>query len=242
MLPKILLFGDSILEMSFDISRGFSLPAALQNEFSRFAEVIVRGFGGYNTDYARIILPDILLDLEDVEVMLIFFGSNDSALNIQGVPIPRYTDNMRACVQHALDAGIKVIVVGPALHDDNLGLPDDPRSCTRNLEYSNAAARVAKEAGIPFINLWEAFRNAAGWKPGEAIPGTKGSTRNISYLLPDALHFSGEGYKVFFKEVKNTFKSEYFEEWDNGLERFYPTWDQLAGKSQQELEDILRRN
>ncbi|CAK9137591.1 unnamed protein product [Ilex paraguariensis] len=56
MRPQILLFGDSITEQSF---RSGGWGAALADTYSRKADVVVRGYGGYNTRLALFLLHQL---------------------------------------------------------------------------------------------------------------------------------------------------------------------------------------
>ncbi|GMN45898.1 hypothetical protein TIFTF001_015094 [Ficus carica] len=53
MRPEIVLFGDSLTEQSF---RPGGWGASLANTYSRKADVLVRGYGGYNTRWALFLL------------------------------------------------------------------------------------------------------------------------------------------------------------------------------------------
>jgi hypothetical protein len=52
----MVLFGDSITEQSF---RPGGWGAALADTYSRKADVVVRGYGGYNTRWALFLLHQI---------------------------------------------------------------------------------------------------------------------------------------------------------------------------------------
>jgi hypothetical protein len=59
-VDKILLFGDSITEMSYNQEFGFSLAPALQHEYFRKIQVVARGYGGYTTEHGRYIVAPTL--------------------------------------------------------------------------------------------------------------------------------------------------------------------------------------
>lgn len=56
MRPEIVLFGDSITAQSF---RSGGWGSALADAYSRKADVVVRGYGGYNTRWALFLLHHI---------------------------------------------------------------------------------------------------------------------------------------------------------------------------------------
>ncbi|KAK2393670.1 SGNH hydrolase-type esterase superfamily protein [Trifolium repens] len=54
--PQICLFGDSITEQSFDVG---GWGASLANHFSRTADVVLRGYSGYNTRWVLKVLDRV---------------------------------------------------------------------------------------------------------------------------------------------------------------------------------------
>jgi lysophospholipase L1-like esterase len=102
--PTVVLFGDSITAQSF---RSGGWGSALADAYSRKADVVVRGYGGYNTRWALFLLHHIfpLGSSSPPVATTIFFGANDAALkgrtsDRQHVPVEEYTDNVRKIVQH----------------------------------------------------------------------------------------------------------------------------------------------
>ncbi|KAL1988701.1 hypothetical protein VTN96DRAFT_8401 [Rasamsonia emersonii] len=226
---KIILFGDSITELSSDQSLGFALAPALQHEYFRKLHVVTRGYGGYNSEHARHILEPIL-DFETagppgvkvrIRLLVIFFGTNDASKNdYQFVSLERYKENLREMVRLARSRNIPVILVGPGPVDEYapvvLDSPDGPDECTtlRNREYSEAARGVAAETAVPFIDLWTALLRAQGWTDGEPIIGKRGenppsSGKNLRDLLTDGIHFSGKAYRVWFDLLRKTIREEF---------------------------------
>ncbi|XWS60738.1 hypothetical protein CRYUN_Cryun07bG0061500 [Craigia yunnanensis] len=104
MRPNIVLFGDSKTKQSF---RSGSWGASLAHTNSRMADVLVRGYGGYNTRWALFLLHHLFpLDSKKPPVAItIFFGANDAALigrnsERQHAPIEEYKENLRKIVNH----------------------------------------------------------------------------------------------------------------------------------------------
>ena len=75
---RIVLFGDSITQQAFG-SHGFG--TSLAERYQRRADVLNRGYSGYNTSWALELLPR-LRDTPGVETRLVtvFFGANDASL------------------------------------------------------------------------------------------------------------------------------------------------------------------
>ena len=214
-VDKILLFGDSITELSYNQEYGFNLAPALQHEYFRKLQVVVRGYGGYNTEHARHILNPTL-DAETaggskIRLVTIFFGTNDSAQNSQQhVPLERYRENISFLATETLKRKIPVILVSPALLDETKA--DGDRSTMTSLAYSNAARKVAEDLELPFIDLWHGFLASTGWKEGDgAFPGQLGGkdSKALADLLTDAVHFSGKGYRVWYELLLETIRTKY---------------------------------
>ncbi|KAA3459672.1 GDSL esterase/lipase [Gossypium australe] len=104
MRPDIVLFGDSITQESF---RSGGWGASLADAYSRKADVVLRGYGGYNTRWALFLLHHLfpLGSTKPPVATTIFFGANDAALagrtsERQHVPVEEYKENLRKIVRH----------------------------------------------------------------------------------------------------------------------------------------------
>uniref|UniRef100_A0A7N2LQA3 GDSL esterase/lipase n=1 Tax=Quercus lobata TaxID=97700 RepID=A0A7N2LQA3_QUELO len=103
MRPKIYLFGDSITEFSFD-EGGWG--ASLANHFNRTVDVVLRGYGGYNTRWALQVLEKVFPRVEgggEPLAVTVFFGANDACLPdryaaFQHVPLHEYKHNLHSIV------------------------------------------------------------------------------------------------------------------------------------------------
>jgi lysophospholipase L1-like esterase len=211
---KILLFGDSITEQSYNQEYGFNLSPALQQEYFRKLQIVARGYGGYNTEHARWILKPTLeaeaAGGSRIRLLIVFFGTNDSAQNAQQhVSLERYAENLRCLATEALEHKVPIILVGPAPVDEHKMNGD--RATLTNLAYSNAAGKVAKECSSPFIDLWHGFLASKGWKEGDPIPGKLGENTNqtLDDLLTDGVHFSGKAYRVWYDLLLETIRREH---------------------------------
>lgn len=213
-VDKILLFGDSITEQSYNQEYGFNLAPALQHEYFRKLQVVARGYGGYNTEHARYILNPTL-DAEaaggsKIRLLVVFFGTNDSAQNShQHIPLGRYAENVHLLATEAMRRKVPIILVGPALVDEHK--TDGDRATMTNLAYSNAVGKIARELKVPFIDLWHAFLQSKGLKEGDPIPGKLGekTDQNLDDLLTDGVHFSGKGYRIWYDLLRETIRTEY---------------------------------
>ncbi|XP_042033894.1 isoamyl acetate-hydrolyzing esterase 1 homolog isoform X2 [Salvia splendens] len=69
MRPQIVLFGDSITQQSF---RSGGWGASVADTYSRKVDVVLRGYGGYNTRYLKRLLLQRLLFFSGL-MMLLFW-------------------------------------------------------------------------------------------------------------------------------------------------------------------------
>ncbi|CAK9230860.1 unnamed protein product [Sphagnum troendelagicum] len=172
LLPQFLLFGDSITQLSFE-NGGWG--AALAALYSRQADVILRGYRGYNTSWALLILDKIF---------------------------PEYKANLHQIVSHIKsnsETTVVVLITPPPLDDEAWiefrranynkqpeALPDHINEVTKL--YAQACKEVAKEACVPVIDLWSVFQQTQNWRQ--------------AYLI-DGLHLSVGGNRIVFNELVN---------------------------------------
>mmetsp|Transcript_4531 Transcript_4531/g.6442 ORF Transcript_4531/g.6442 Transcript_4531/m.6442 type:complete len:289 (-) Transcript_4531:355-1221(-) len=133
--PSIVLFGDSITQLGFGSSEdsgknGSPFPCSgwaslLAAEYSRRADVLNRGFRGYNTEMALSILPSIFAPgggPQDGRTLFVtvFFGANDALKKGQAedgyvntisdrrhVPVDQFGENIRKIVTLIRESFVK---------------------------------------------------------------------------------------------------------------------------------------
>ncbi|OAY66406.1 GDSL esterase/lipase [Ananas comosus] len=117
--PQFVLFGDSITEQSF---RPGGWGTALADTYSRKADIVVRGYGGYNTRWALFLLNHLFPLFSGQScatppaATTIFFGANDAALQgrtseRQHVPVDEYRENLRKIIHHLKECSPSMVVV-----------------------------------------------------------------------------------------------------------------------------------
>ncbi|GAB2289506.1 hypothetical protein Dimus_023816 [Dionaea muscipula] len=208
MRPQIVLFGDSITEQSF---RAGGWGAGLADNYSRKADVLNRGYGGYNTRWALYLLHHIFsLGLEKPPIAAtIFFGANDAALQgrtgeRQHVPLQEYKENLKKIVQHLKDCSptmLVVLITPPPIDEDGRmeyalslygekAMKEPERTNEVAGVYANCCIELAKELGVPSINLWSKMQETEGWQ---------------KKYLSDGLHLTVEGNCFVHKEITRVF-------------------------------------
>ncbi|KAK6358309.1 hypothetical protein TWF730_007655 [Orbilia blumenaviensis] len=253
--PSMVLFGDSITEGELPylaLPRSSSLVIAglgadLTRRFSRRIQVLERGFSGYNSSNARVIVDDVIPPAGgaiDLKLLVIFFGANDAVLPrnqqivnaeqaeqgvvvvSQHVDIEEYKVHLRAMAQHkhVKDHGAKVVLVTPPPICEHKILPWKDRRSAVAKQYAEAAISVAEETGVEVLKLWHIFMAEAGWKEGEPLLGEIGvpKSEKLGELLSDGLHLTPKGYKLFFDGLVDLLKDRLPE--INDHERIFPNW------------------
>jgi lysophospholipase L1-like esterase len=111
--PTIMLFGDSITEFGFGVEGKQGWASLLSAEYTRRADVLSRGFSGYNTKHALDVLPSIFGNAigsdeskssstvkTELLFCTVFFGANDCSLPSarQHLDIESFDANIRSIV------------------------------------------------------------------------------------------------------------------------------------------------
>ncbi|KAI0976289.1 SGNH hydrolase-type esterase domain-containing protein [Xylaria arbuscula] len=239
---QIVLFGDSLFQLSSDINQGFSFQGALQHVVMRGLDVINRGFSGYNTNNALQLLPQIFLPPAPtnprIEYLLVLLGANDACLdtptNTQRVPIDQYKENLIRIIthEHIKAHNPKILLITPPPLDEmqsfvtdiEKGHKEPTRKAAVSAQYSETVRQVAAELpGTVLIDLQKALMGKAisltpDYDPSGPLLGHEGGKRGaLEQLLPDGLHMSGDAYRVLFGLVKPhiSLPEDYF---------VYPDW------------------
>ncbi|KAL4445884.1 hypothetical protein ABPG77_009083 [Micractinium sp. CCAP 211/92] len=203
MRPTFVTFGDSITQRGF--APGWT--SALADAYQRRADVINRGYSGYNSRWALQLLPKVFPapagpgSPPPPALATVWFGANDAALPDCGsarqhVPLPEYKANLAAIVEHLRGVGVPAIVLitpPPISEPDRiihvqktygvtLAVPERTNEVAG--QYAAAAESLAAELGVPCLNVWTAFQAVPGWE-------TK--------LLCDGLHLTPEGQQEVFR-------------------------------------------
>ena len=101
---SVVLFGDSLTQRGWSEGGWCSSVADL---FRRRADVYNRGYGGYNSRWARYLLPHMFPLADDSPakkhfLVVVWFGTNDALHPSQNshVPLEEYAENVRAILAH----------------------------------------------------------------------------------------------------------------------------------------------
>jgi len=240
---QIILFGDSITEMSSQGDNGFAFMPTLQNAYMRRLDVINRGFSGYNTAHAIKALPLFMPSKEQarVHIMVIWFGANDACLpgssSQQHVPLDHFKQNLRDIVKNDSVRGHQsstILITPPPVDEYGLeaagllnGTTEVSRTADHTKKYADACVEVGREMKVPVLDLWSVLMTRAGWKQGDsALPGSKAEPKNavLAEMLSDGLHFNPEGYRVLFQALMNTIETNWPKDSPQAIPYRFPLW------------------
>ncbi|KAJ7777555.1 SGNH hydrolase-type esterase domain-containing protein [Mycena maculata] len=224
----IMLFGDSITQVGWS-DGGFG--ARLQHVYSRRLDVLNRGFGGYNTDWAIPILEQCLATQDDqqyvpkIRILVFWFGANDACAkpSPQHVPLPKFIENIKHAVGLIQSAespyyspSTKIILVTPPPVNTYQLAPElSDRTFDTTKEYADGvkAAAMASESKVSVVDAWTAIWKAAGEREGA-----------LSKYLSDGLHLSPDGYTVVYEALIETIKVDHPSLHYENLQPVFPPW------------------
>ena len=161
--PRVVCLGDSITQRGHDVTTGGWL-SLLQSQLCRSVDLVNRGFSGYNTDWLLAEFDTIKSDFAAAALVVILMGANDSAADVQHVPLARFKTNMIELVRKCKDAGAaKVVLVttpwvdGPAWLEfcrndqtsSQFGQSEPNRCAAEAKKYSQAGS-----CNILFLSRW----------------------------------------------------------------------------------------
>lgn len=210
--PKILLFGDSLTQTSFE-----GWGAVLADRYQRRADVLNRGLSGYNTRWALRYAQDYGVWEEPGKVALVtlFFGANDAALVDRDpskyVPVAEYKANLLKLIdltRQSYPAAKILLLAPPPVHegqrlafqkrrygDKATGVPERTSENTEN--YAVACMEAANEKNVPCLDLFHEMLKDGGGEEG------------IGKYLSDGLHFGPRGHHYVLDQVLAAIKTHF---------------------------------
>ncbi|TNN80260.1 Isoamyl acetate-hydrolyzing esterase 1 [Liparis tanakae] len=162
----------------------------------RKCDVVNRGLSGYNSRWAKLLLPRII-DVTNsadnhIAAVTVFFGANDCALQDkntqQHIPLEEYSENLRDITRLLALAGVPadrvILITPPPLHEPAWekecilkGCPLNRNNSTAG-QYAQECVQVAGECGAVSLDLWTLMQ-----KDGQ----------DYTVYLSDGLHLSQRG-------------------------------------------------
>ncbi|KAK9767444.1 isoamyl acetate-hydrolyzing esterase [Basidiobolus ranarum] len=247
---KIILFGDALTQISFANINGWG--AALANEYSGKLDVLNRGYVGYNTEWAKYILEQLLPQNGDsklkrsstTELIIIFFGTNDAALpnSSQHIPVEAYGENLRKLVNmikspkspyHSPETRVLLVTPPPLIEQEwekmcsFRGISLDRKSEVTKI-YAQKCKEIGLEMGVPVVDLWKKFAKRIKSSREKRVPG-RGLIHGMQlkdYFL-DGVHFSELGNNTTFCGIFSAIKKNWPELDPERISMVLPWWDDI---------------
>ncbi|KAJ7961238.1 GDSL esterase/lipase CPRD49-like [Quillaja saponaria] len=210
--PQFVLFGSSIVQWSYS-NEGWG--AILAHLYARKADILVRGYCGWNSRRALQVLDKVFPKdaIVQPELVIVYFGGNDSmgahpsGLG-QHVPLHEYIENMRKIAIHlkSLSDNTRIIFLStPPVNEAKIRetLSDLFTQIDRTSEscriYSEACLELCQEMDVKVIDLWTALQKMDDWS-------------NVCFT--DGIHLSSMGSQIVVKEILKVLKEA---EWEPSL-------------------------
>ncbi|CAM8973312.1 unnamed protein product [Rhodiola kirilowii] len=194
--PQFVLFGSSIVQYSFS-DQGWG--STLTDLYARRADIVLRGYGGWDSRLALRALNRIFPKDAAVQpsLVIVYFGGNDSLKQHQNgtacrVPLPEYHDNMKKIGLHlkSLSEKTRVIFLSPPAVNEAQIMEyfGDPvlRTNENCRIYSEVCLNLCKQIDVKGIDLWTALQQKDDW---------------LTTCFTDGIHLSAEGSKIVAHEI-----------------------------------------
>lgn len=212
------------------------------DHYRRHADIINRGFSGYNTRWCAHMLPDIFRIGDATappppRLVTVFLGANDSALADvspkQHVPLTEYAENLERIVAHVREQAaaapggardVDVVLIAPPPIDGAARLVHQKakygdlatgvleRTNDNTAKYAEACRAVAAKLGVPVVDPFTTMQAA---RPD----GT------WTEFLSDGLHLSASGQEFLFTELMAVIADKLPHLQREALPKLFPEWD-----------------
>ncbi|XP_010925101.1 GDSL esterase/lipase WDL1 [Elaeis guineensis] len=210
--PLFVLFGSSIVQFSFS-NEGWG--ATLADIYARKADILLRGYCGWNSRRALQVIDKIFPKDAAVQpsLVIVYFGGNDSmGPHPSGlgphVPLPEYIENMNRIAKHlkSLSEKTRIIFLScPPINEEMVCQLESPfigkieRTNELCRKYSEACIQLCNDMDLKVIDLWTAMQKRDDW---------------ATVCFTDGIHFSSEGSKIVVAEILKVLKEA---EWEPSL-------------------------
>jgi lysophospholipase L1-like esterase len=101
------------------------------------------------------------------------------------------------------------------------------RTASNTAKYAEAVRELGQKFSLPVLEVWAAFMKEAGWKEGEALPGSSEIEQNqtLANMLHDGLHLNPEGYEIIYRELMKLIQEKLPEHAPDSIPYVLPSWD-----------------
>mmetsp|Transcript_17330 Transcript_17330/g.15628 ORF Transcript_17330/g.15628 Transcript_17330/m.15628 type:complete len:267 (+) Transcript_17330:3-803(+) len=218
--PVIIAFGDSLTQRG---SSGWL--GQLSNWYTRKADIINRGYSGYNSLWGIKIYDQVITPFKP-NFLIIFFGANDAVIEgvPQYVPLLDYKLNLIHLIEKSkrLYPNIQILLITPPpIYEYDLQQANklkgktivNDRTNERTLSYVSSCKEVGAKYSIPIVDAWN---------------GLGGNHDSRAQYFEDGLHFNIKGNDKLFELVTNVISSEIPSWAPDNMPIDQATWQQMS--------------
>ncbi|XP_028294729.1 isoamyl acetate-hydrolyzing esterase 1 homolog [Gouania willdenowi] len=190
--PQVILFGDSITQFSF---QPCGWGGDIADKLARKCDVVNRGLSGYNSRWAKIVLPRLISRqnaADNIAAVTVFFGANDCALEDknpqQHVPLHEYSENLKEISRFLTSAGVSpdrvIFITPPPVHEPAWDKGCVLKGCCLDRhnsvvgQYAQACVQAGTECSSDVLDLWTLMQEDG---------------QDYTVYLSDGLHLSAKG-------------------------------------------------
>ncbi|KAG2157410.1 SGNH hydrolase-type esterase domain-containing protein [Suillus clintonianus] len=225
----IMLVGDSLTGRGWE--RG-GFAQLLAERYIRKLDVINRGLGGYQTDWAIPVCEQIFAKQHEqhyapkIKLLTIWYGANDAgpAPNTRYVPRDRYKANLSHLIQmvksptsayYSPETRI-ILITPPPVNTKQWSKPESPRVFETTRSYAAAVKEVGEQENVPVADIWTQMFDGAGRRE-----------EGCEIYLTDGLHLNSDGYNIVFKAIIDIVERVYPEMDTAKMQDVFIPWDQV---------------
>lgn len=216
MRPSIILFGDSITEEAFGVGGSIGWASLLAADYSRRADVLNRGYAGYNTKLALDLLPRVWgppaagSAAQPSLFCTVLFGANDGALpgERQHVPVNDYGANLVTIVTHIRQALGESTPTVPILLMTPPPFAAKAWMAFREVDAPGRDNGVAKSYGDKVKEVAATLERCSVVDTWALLEGGS-SENNRSQYLSDGLHLNEAGNRAVHKGIVDVLSKDY---------------------------------
>ncbi|WIA38793.1 hypothetical protein OEZ86_002080 [Tetradesmus obliquus] len=196
----------------------------LTSAYVRKADVINRGFSGFNTFATLLALCEITdsLSRQPVLLAIVWLGANDAALpdrrdGSAHVPLQQYSSHLRNITQQLQAAGVQQVVLltpppvneaAPDAVKPGEGAP--PRLFNTTAQYAAAVREAAAQTAALLLDVWQIFVQQQGWQQ--------------QLLASDGLHLSKQGQQQVYSALMQLIEKQLPQARPSELPWHHPNW------------------
>jgi isoamyl acetate esterase len=206
--PLILLFGDSITEQGFGMNGKVGWASLLAADYSRRADVLNRGFFGYNSKHAVDLLPSLPLSSGPLLFCTVYFGANDATTlgSRQYLPEDQFASNLSTIVTTIQSQSTSsrrpktpIILLTPPPLDQKAWFSFkgiDNRSNERHHAYGAVVKEVAQKHDCKVLDVWKILE-------GDTSPDL------YNKYLTDGLHLNELGNQKLYQGLIELIRKDF---------------------------------